>query len=189
LKPISISGQDEFWTDISGYEGLYQVSSLGMLRNHPKRKRLHHGGTYFTKQHILNPSIRGGYKIIVLTKNKVRRTHSVNRLVATEFVANPYNKPDVNHDNGIRTDDRACNLSWCTKSENAIHAYSILKRKPSRKPGMPSKISVVQKTKRGKFINSYPSMSSAERNTGISRHHIGKCIKKKRKLAGGFVWK
>lgn len=64
-----------------------------------------------------------GYKQVNLSRDSKVSTCRVHRLIAIAYIPNPENKPCVNHINGIRTDNRIENLEWCTKSENAIHAY------------------------------------------------------------------
>jgi hypothetical protein len=59
-------------------------------------------------------------------KNAIKTRYMCHRLVAQEFVPNPDNKPFVNHINGDKKDNRACNLEWCTQSENELHAVDYL---------------------------------------------------------------
>ena len=73
---------------------------------------------------VLNPGIDSkGYKQVNLSKNGKAHTCRVHRLIAMAYIPNVENKPCINHINGDRTDNRLENLEWCTKSENALHAY------------------------------------------------------------------
>lgn len=72
-----------------------------------------------------------GYEYVILFKNKKRHKRLVHRLVLQAFVSNPENKPQANHLNGVRNDNRLCNLEWCTAKENVIHSYKVLGKKPT----------------------------------------------------------
>ena len=100
--------------DIEGYEGLYKIDEIGNIWSYPKHK---HRGK-FLKQ-ILR---KDGYMEVGLTKNKTRKTFIVHRLVAKTFIENKNNKKEVNHKDGIKTNNNALNLEWVTSSENQIHA-------------------------------------------------------------------
>ncbi len=101
--------ENEFWENIQGFEN-YFVSDLGRVKRNDKQ---------ILKEETTNQK----YKRVVFSKNGVVYKKSVHRLVALYFVPNPENKPFVNHINGIKSDNRAINLEWCTQSENQIHAF------------------------------------------------------------------
>ena len=72
----------------------------------------------------LRPEItKWGYYRITIFKNKIRYRMSLSRLIATLFILNPKNKPQINHKNGIKSHNWVDNLEWCTPSENMLHAF------------------------------------------------------------------
>lgn len=103
--------------EIKGYEGLYEIDEEGNIFSIPRK------GTVKYKRKILSRTNKYGYKQVVLTKNNISKTYLVHRLVAETFIDNPNNFPQVNHINGIKTDNRISNLEFCTKSYNTKHAF------------------------------------------------------------------
>lgn len=110
----------EIWKEIKGTNGRYSVSDLGRLRNNGFYANVCGGGKRFVKGKILSVQLRNGYKTYFIPRLGNRTIH---RLVAMHFIDNPFNKEFVNHINGIKTDNRLCNLEWCTRIENENHAY------------------------------------------------------------------
>lgn len=113
----------ERWVQITGYEGLYEVSDMGRVRS---LKRATTSGRILKqcKGH-------GGYSKVSLSRNNKRKTYAVHRIVATAFVPMVNGKNEVNHINGDKRDNRADNLEWCTRAENEMHAFRVLGKKPT----------------------------------------------------------
>lgn len=106
---------EEVWKDIIGYEGLYQVSNFGNVKSL--------GNNFTRKERLLKLSPQSkGYLTVVLQKNGKRKTTLVHRLVAEYFIPNLDKKLQVNHINGIKTDNRVENLEWVSHRENLDHA-------------------------------------------------------------------
>lgn len=98
--------QKEIWKDIQGYEGIYEVSNMGNVRNVIKGNCLAHKHN------------NRGYQIVALYKNGVCSYYLIHRLVAFAFVENPKNKKTVNHIDEDKNNNCASNLEWLTHKEN-----------------------------------------------------------------------
>ena len=134
IKPFSIGAfilneMEDIWKDVSGYEGLYQVSCSGLIRSIDK---IINGCNYKPRRiigKILTPYISlNGYLTITLSKNNVLKNHRLHRIIAKAFLSNPQNLPEINHKNENKRDNNITNLEWCTKLYNIRYGNGISKR-------------------------------------------------------------
>lgn len=105
----TIEGYDEEWAEIKGYPD-YEVSIYGDVYDKVRKKEL--------LQYVTDR----GYYIVELQNEFGTKRLRVHRLVAEAFIPNPDNKPEVNHINGYKCNNRVNNLEWCTRLENMLHA-------------------------------------------------------------------
>lgn len=115
---IKIDETLEQWKDLNlSYVGKYQISNYGRIRNNKNKI-------------VRQTNSINGYKIRRFrVKKNVEKAFFIHRLVAEAFIPNPENKPQVNHINRLKYDNRVENLEWVTRSENAIHLCNNEKHK------------------------------------------------------------
>lgn len=104
--------EQEEWRQIEGFPK-YEISSLGRLRN------IKTGKIRIQRTHP------HGYKTITLSKGGKEYCKRIHRFVAFAFLGTPVKGcEEVNHKNGIKADNRAENLEWCTRLDNMRHAQN-----------------------------------------------------------------
>lgn len=154
------------WKKIKGFEN-YEISNEGEVRNIESRL-------------VLKPIDNGrGYLRVGLYTNKKQTYKSIHRLVAESFIPNPENKPEVNHINEIKTDNRIENLEWMTSKENDSYGTRTERIAASRS------ISIYTLYPDG-TDEYFLSATIAAKELGLWRAHIVNVLKGKRKTTGGL---
>ena len=128
----SVNLPGEIWRDIAGYEGIYQVSTHGRVKNirwsANRILKINHG--------------KRGYDCVHLCKEGIRKLFTIHVLVARTFIPNPENKPEVNHKDANKLNNNVENLEWVTRSENLRHAVQMgLRKVPKVKRSFNAKLS------------------------------------------------
>lgn len=148
------------WATVKGYDGLYKVSENGDIMS----TNFNHSGKSKVIGGFVNSS---GYRIVALYRNGNRKYFRVHRIVAEAFLPNPYNKPQVNHIDGDKSNNMVDNLEWVNNSENQIHSLHVLGN-CHHKTTIPIKVIDKNTGKR------YRSISEAARALGVSRFTISR---------------
>jgi hypothetical protein len=176
----------EQWTDIQGYEGLYQVSNLGRIKSLNYRKT--------GKEKILEPyEDKDGYFRVGLYNQNTKKTkiYSVHRLVALMFILNLENKPVVNHIDCNKQNNCVDNLEWCTVAENTQHATKNGLMKSVENGKKKSRPIIATNLTTGEEIY-FESIKEAARQINGSVHsdaNIGKVLKGKNNSMYGYTYK
>jgi hypothetical protein len=142
---------------------------------------------------VLSPAtdIRGYLKVSLSRENK-SRSFSVHRLVALAFISNTYSKPEVNHIDGTKNNNKVDNLEFATTKENVNHAFANNLHKGGLygKFGSdnPKSIPIIKLNLDHSFICEYGGIKEAARENNADHSSIIRVCKNKQHTAGGFKW-
>ena len=163
----------EIWVQIEN--SYYYVSNYGRIKS-----------TYQNTEKILKCSVsKRGYPVFHMRINGKSYLKTIHRFVAKYFVANPKNKPQVNHIDGNKQNNYYRNLEWVTSKENILHAREHgLRTSDGQKK-------TAQYDLNGNLIKIFNSSVEASKITGISRGSICSVCRQipKYKTAGGYIWR
>lgn len=152
---------------ISGFAG-YFVTDDGRVWSEMGRGR------------FLRPALSSnGYLCVILRHSGKAVSKRINRLVLEAFIANPGDKQEANHINGIKTDNRLENLEWTTPAENLLHACAM---------GLCRNIRQVQQWKDGVLIKTFGSTREVSRY-GFNRRKVHSVAIGGRNHYHGYEWK
>lgn len=167
----------EIWLPVKGYEGLYEVSSLGRVRSIVNDKS--------RKTKVLSPGDNGiGYLQVGLFKNGKRKHFKVHRLVAQAFLPNWFEEPEVNHRDENKHNNHIDNLEWCEHKYNCNHGTRNERIITNGKLSKP----VLQYTKSGEFVKEWNSTNETIRS-GYKQANVCACCNGKLKSYKGYIWK
>ena len=176
----------EIWKDIEGFEGKYQVSNYGRIRNIKFFNRVNFKRDRSSKAiRILKPQVKRKYYVVHLSSGEKDYHLLVHRLVASAFLPNPENLPEVNHKDENQLNNHVDNLEWCTRDYNFSYGTGQERAHNSKKK------KIKQLNKDGSLVRVWDSATDAATElfgNPIKKQAISRCARKERNSAYGFVW-
>lgn len=163
-----LNNNEEEWKPVKGFEDFYMVSALGEIRSKRNDK-------------ILVPTLTNKYYSVTLC-GLIRKNIRVHRIIATAFIANPDDLPQINHKNGNKLDNSAVNLEWSSPSQNIQHALKNDLFNPSKGDNhCCAKVTSEQVVLIRKIYNENPKVRQIDLAVlaGISRTTINHILKRK----------
>ena len=174
----------EIWKPIKGFDGYY-VSNYGRVANGKTLRGSKRSGQPLKIQ----KKCKSGRLYVALIKDGKQYNFYLSRLVAEAFIPNPEGKPQVNHKDTDKHNNRVGNLEWATNSENQIHAYKTGLNYVTGRAGRKKKPVCKLNLNTGEVIGTYKSLADAGRENGLYSANIHKVLAGERKSTGGFGWR
>lgn len=191
----------ESWREIDKLGGKYLVSDRGRIMQAVRYDK--YGRKAGGRILALNKRDKDGYAIAQIEQGGKSYYFRVHRLVAEAFIPNPESKPQVDHINAIKDDNRASNLRWATPKENNNNPITIENNRIAQTGKVMSRVSSARKSEAmekkpvvkyclsGKFVAIYASVADAAKSLGDKSccGGITNCCKGRSKTARGFIWR
>lgn len=175
----------EIWKSIKGYEGHYEVSTMGRVRSVPREVVYSAGYIRRNEGRILKPTEKTkspdcNYYVVSLSKNNVAKSVFIHRLVAEQFLERKPECDFVNHIDGDKHNNCVENLEWTTPRGNKLHAIYTGLDVPHYG------IRRIYCLTNGEV---YQSISEAARKLKLDDSSISKVCRGKWKHTGGMVFR
>lgn len=162
---------EEIWKDITGYKGLYQISSLGRVKS--SRHDI-----------ILKTYVNRGYHQVHLSKNNIKSSRTIHRLVAEASIPNPENKPQVNHIDEDKSNNSMSNLNWMTAKENSNHGTRSLRVGVASGKTRSKPVKAINVTS-GVTLK-FESAAQCAKILSVSQGNVTRTLKGRSKTVGGY---
>ena len=183
----------EIWKHVVGHENKYEVSNFGNVRTVTKKVSCHKKHMRTVHGKVMKLTLKSiGYYQVGISNNGVSKSALVHRLVAEAFIPNPLKKSQVNHKDGVKTNNNVDNLEWTTPQENTLHAYRSLGVNAWHKGNIgkntPTAKSVIQMTLDGGVVKIWDCASDAVRECGFDSGCISRAARGIKPQHKGFRW-
>lgn len=187
----------EIWKDVVGYEQYYQVSNLGRIRSKDREVR-NNKGKCIKAARILKPQQNNnGYLYFQIKLSGRMVKLYIHRMVASAFIPNTNNKPQVNHIDNNPQNNCVNNLEWVTPKENVHHAmkqgrfdksFSMTLEKFAESRMLKQRPVIGINVKTGEIVE-FETVNEAGRHFNNRAGDICKCCQGERQTAQGYKWK
>lgn len=162
---------EEIWKDIEDYEGFYQVSNFGRVKR------------VTTGRILKGTTDKDGYALVLLSKHNTPSMRITHRLVAQAFIPNPEHKPEVNHIDEDKTNNRVDNLEWSTRKENCNHGTR------NARLGKSNSIPIIATNIKTGKVTAFSSCAECARRLSLNAGNISSTLKGRLKQTKGFTFK